>query len=704
MRLLSKPLLEFYRQELRMFLRDRRAVVLSIVLPVIVMPLLIFGSHWAQQRRARELETATHKYVVMGPEATQLRSVIAEGVKKEWAKGDETDKNAHFRLQEVREADPKRRLSEEKIDFYLEAQPPTARPTAARSKTEKTSAELDPEDGQKGVLTGREGVPTITIYYRGDRDSSRKGAGRIRTLLLRSRVETRHSLLAARGFPFSPVDLAKVESQDLATKDQASGMYVGRFLTLFLIFFLMVGGSAVAIDSIAGEKERGTLETLLTTSIRRSDIIGAKMLLVLTVSFVITGLQVINLLVYMGFNLINLPQGLTVAISPGRALLLLLLYLPVIFLASGSLLLISGLAKTYKEAQLYFTPLFFLFLLPAIAPLFPGLKLRSAMAVLPISNISLGVKEILVGRYDWPMLLLSWLVTAAAGVYVARRVTNTLITEKLITASETDLADLRGGPDLFPRHVLKWFGLIWVILLAVAVNVESLQSMWTQVLFNVVLLFCGASLFLIWRYKLPLKEALALRSVHPVVWPAVLIGAPASLVLAHGVFRVANVFLPVPERLLESFNQMAIPPDFPIWQVILLIAVIPGIGEELTFRGVLLYGLRRRYHPVVLPLVVGAIFGFFHVALFRLFPTAFLGVILTAVTLLTGSIFPAILWHVLNNGTSVLLGYYFKTSPMKLTWVHMLLALLALGIAFGLIWLFRSPYPGLKKRRIKDEG
>ena len=699
MRLFSKPLLEFYRQELRMFLRDRRAVLLSIILPVIVMPLLIFGSHWAQQRRARELETVTHKYVLLGPSAPQLRSVIAEGIKQGWTRGNDDDKNARFKLAEVQETDPKRRLSEEKIDFYLEAQPPKPERTGVQPRTDTTPpGDLDPEDGQKGILTGREDVPTVTVYFRGDRDSSRKGASGLRELLLRSRREARHSLLAARGFPFEPRDLAKVETRDLATKDQASGLYVGRFLTLFLIFFLMVGGSAVAVDSIAGEKERGTLETLLTTSIRRADIIGAKMLLVLTVSFVITGLQVINLLVYMGFNLIKLPEGLTVTISPGRALLLLLLYLPVIFLASGSLLLISGLAKTYKEAQLYFTPLFFLFLLPAIAPLFPGLKLRSAMALLPISNISLGVKEILVGRYDWPMLLLSWLVTAGAGIYVARRVTNTLITEKLITASETDLADLRGGPDLFPRHVLKWFGLIWVILLAVAVNVESLQSMWAQVLFNVVFLFCGTSFFLIWRYRLPVKEALALRSVHPAVWPAVLIGAPASLVLAHGVFRLANLFLPVPEKLLESFNQMVIPTDVPIWQVLLLVAVIPGIGEELTFRGVLLHGLRRRYHPVVLALVVGGIFGFFHVALFRLFPTAFLGVILTGVTLLTGSIFPAMLWHALNNATSVLLGYY-KTAPTELTWVHTVLSLLLLGIAFGLMWLFRTPYPGLRRKR-----
>ncbi|RPI28374.1 MAG: CPBP family intramembrane metalloprotease [Acidobacteria bacterium] len=700
MPLLSKPLLEFYRQELRMFLRDRRAVVLSIVLPVLVMPLLIFGSHWVHERRARELETATHRYVVTGSEAALVRSIIDGAVKQGWnTDSDKPDEKARFVLEEIQVSDPSKSLSEEKLDFYLEAQP-----APPPQKVGKTSADRDPESGQKGVLTGRGQAPVIRVHFRGDRDSSRKGASRIRDLLLKSRTETRYALLHERGFAFEPQELARAESQDLATKDQASGLYVGRFLTLFLILFVMIGGSAVAIDSIAGEKERGTLETLLTTSIRRADIIGAKMLLVLTVSFVITGLQVINVLIYMGLDLIKLPEGMTVSMSPGRALLLLVLYLPVIFLASGSLLLISGLAKTYKEAQLYFTPVFFLFLLPAIAPLFPGLKLRSAMVLLPVSNISLGVKEVLVGRADWPMLLLAWLVTAAAGVYVARRVANTLSTEKLITASETDLADLQGGPALFPRHVLKWFALVWVIMLLVATNVESLQSIWSQVLFNIVFLFGGASFFMIRRYQLPVRQALALRPVHPAVWPAVLLGAPASLVLAHAVFRLANLFFPVPQKMMESFSQMVIPPEYALWQVFLLVAVIPGIGEELAFRGVLLYGLRKRYHPVVLALVVGAIFGFFHVALFRLVPTAFLGVILTAVTLLTGSIFPAMLWHALNNATSIVLSRY-NASPTDLGMLQMGASVLLLGVALLVIWLFRTPYPGLKQgRRNKDEG
>src|SRR5690554_3357550 len=112
MQLFSQPLREFYRQELRMFLRDRRAVVLSIVLPVVVMPLLIFGSHWVHKRRAAELESATHRYVVTGPEAARARSIISEAIRQGWAAdSDGADDKAGFRFEEIQVSNPLESLS-----------------------------------------------------------------------------------------------------------------------------------------------------------------------------------------------------------------------------------------------------------------------------------------------------------------------------------------------------------------------------------------------------------------------------------------------------------------------------------------------------------------------------------------------------------------------------------------------------------------
>ncbi len=703
MRLLTASVLELFRQEIRMFLRDRRAVVLSIVLPLVVMPLMLFGSYWAEKRREKQLETVTYQYTVIqdreNPAADAEFRAFMDLVKQTVEQKRQTEPAAKdkepAKFAVVSAGDEAKRLADGKLDLYIEVAA-ALKPGQATRKSPK-QFEKDPEGGGPFILPDRNTVPSLAICYRADRDSSRHAATELRSLLMQYRRDNRQQLLRMRGFNFDPKEFGKVSEHDLATKDQASGLYVGRFLTLFMLFFLLIGGSAVAIDSIAGEKERGTLETLLTTAIRRSEIIGAKMLLVLAVSLCIGLLQVTNLIVYFGFKLIELPKGLSVAISPGTAVLLFVLFIPVFLLMSGLLLYVSGISKTYKEAQLNFTPLFFAGIIPAIAPMFPGLKLRSVMVLVPISNISLGVKEVLVGKYDWPMLAVAWLVNAAAAVYVARRLTNTLSQERLITSSEKDLADLRGGPELFPRRVFIWFGLMWVALLVVAGNVESLTSIWSQILVNVVLIFLGGSLLLIRKYRLDVREALALRSVRWPVWIAVVVGIPAALVAAHGAFLLANLLIPVPKKMLETFGEYVFPPEYPVWSLVLLIAVLPGICEEVAFRGVFLYGVRRRYHPFVLPLVVGIVFGFFHMALFRLVPTAFLGVVFTAVTLLTGSIFPAMLWHAGSNATALLLSRW-KLSPTELTWPYFAASAVVLVLAFLVFWRFRTPYPGLRWR------
>jgi sodium transport system permease protein len=200
------------------------------------------------------------------------------------------------------------------------------------------------------------------------------------------------------------------------------------------------------------------------------------------------------------------------------------------------------------------------------------------------------------------------------------------------------------------------------------------------------------------RYRLNVREALALRAPRPAVWLAVLFGAPAGLLAATGVFVLANRVFPVPQKMLEAFGQGLLPDSIPFWQLLLLLTVTPGICEEIAFRGVLLHGLRRRFSPVVLALVTGAIFGFFHTSLFRIVPTGFLGVLLAAVTLLSGSIFPAMLWHALNNALGVLGGHYGIALHDLDAWLY-LAGAAVLALAFWIVWRNRTPYPDLRPPR-----
>jgi sodium transport system permease protein len=167
--------------------------------------------------------------------------------------------------------------------------------------------------------------------------------------------------------------------------------------------FLFTGGAVVAVDTLAGEKERGTLETLLTTAAARAEIVAAKHLLILSVGLVITLIQVSNLVIYLGFRVVPAGASFSAAVPPQIAALLLLLFLPVAALVASILLLVSGHARSYKEAQLYSSRVPAGMLRQAGA-LLPGVPLRSAIVLCRSANISVAVKEILVGTIDWPLV------------------------------------------------------------------------------------------------------------------------------------------------------------------------------------------------------------------------------------------------------------------------------------------------------------
>jgi sodium transport system permease protein len=121
-----------------------------------------------------------------------------------------------------------------------------------------------------------------------------------------------------------------------------------------------------------------------------------------------------NLLVYVGFGLIPTAGTLAAVVTPAMAAGLLVFLLPLAALVAGVLVLVSGYARSYREAQLYFMPLLLVAAVPALAAFLPAVSLRSVLALVPVANVSVGVKELLVGRVDWPMLAIVWAVTAAA--------------------------------------------------------------------------------------------------------------------------------------------------------------------------------------------------------------------------------------------------------------------------------------------------
>jgi sodium transport system permease protein len=711
-----------FRAEMRMVLRDRRILISSILVPLLLTPLMFLGANWGIKRREKNLREMVYHYAVTGSEASIARAILSEA--RNISRRNDPSRLAlqpgrgrarrqqptpgKFKFDEVASPDSIEALNKGEIQLVVQGltaeqarQSLHTTTNQIGSKATAGQSSAKPEDDPESERPAT-GVPVVRLLYRADRDDSAAAVAEMMSSLDQVRRIARTELLQIRGFPVTPFQMCAVSEIDLASKKQVAGLALGRSLTLILLILILTSGAVVATDSIAGEKERGTLETVLTSAVSRVEILAAKGLVILAIALIITLIQTVNLLVYAGLKLIPVPQGLAAVVTLPIALLLLFLFLPVAALAANGLLLISGYARSYREAQMYFMPALLLGILPAFAPFLPGIPLRSIVVLMPVANVALAVKEILIGSFDWPMLGVSWLITSATAVWMTRLGVRFLSAERLISGAHTDAAEFVGGPVLFEHHVVRWFAVLWAALLIVSNYIEK-TDLRIQIAINLVGLFFCASLLMIWRYRLDPRKALALRLPRPMVWLGVLFAVPGGLLTSLAIFHLSNLVMPMSNKMAESFNETVISPHLSLAQLLFFLAVMPGIFEEIAFRGLLLHGLRRRLHPVALAVVVGLTFGFFHVALFRFVPTSCLGMLFAAITMLTGSIYPAMLWHCLNNATGILI-YKLQIPETDLPLVCYLAGVGMLAVAFWIFWRQRTPYEGLRWARTSSSA
>jgi sodium transport system permease protein len=190
----------------------------------------------------------------------------------------------------------------------------------------------------------------------------------------------------------------------------------------------MTGAMYPAMDLTAGEKERGTMETILSSPISRTHLVFGKFLLVLTASLATATLSVASMA--GSFTVLShlVPaqgggEGLPIIpIHPKTALAVFAMAVPIAVLFSSAMITIALFAKTFKEAQSYLTPMTFVVLVPSIAAVIPGIELNNKLALIPILNVSLLCKELITGTYHWNYIALTFLTTcvwAAVALFLA---------------------------------------------------------------------------------------------------------------------------------------------------------------------------------------------------------------------------------------------------------------------------------------------
>lgn len=379
-----------YRKELIDSLRDRRTVISMIVVPLLVMPLITIGMGVLSLTLVGLAMRETPKVMVLGGEDSP--HLLAE--------------LAHLKDVEV---------VPQKPDYAEEIS----------NKQIRAAVEIPP--GFEDKLAAGEPA-TVTIYmYQGELKSG-FGADRLQKFFRDWRDRTVREHLAARQLPATLALPFGISEKNVAPPEKVGGAILGGMVPYFVILLCLTGAMYPAMDLTAGEKERGTIETILCSPVSRTSLVLGKFLTVLTASIATAVLAlssmafsfVLGKKLLVGITHGDTTAGLQITITAKAIVSIFIIVLPLAVFFSAALLALSLFAKSFKEAQSYVSPLMLLVVMPAIAALLPGVELNIPLALVPVLNTSLVSKEIITGTYHWKLIALIFLSsTVYAGAALA---------------------------------------------------------------------------------------------------------------------------------------------------------------------------------------------------------------------------------------------------------------------------------------------
>lgn len=616
-------------KELREALRDRKTLLLTLLLPMLLYPgLMLLVTQVAATQQA-ELESVPSRVGVVG----EVPASLIEA----------------FRLD---------------ADTVLVDVPPTIADPAQAGVD--ALVRVEPDNDASTEMPAWE----VTIRYRSVVEESALAQQRATTVLAEwSEAEVARRIDAA-GLPPSTLVPLQLADSDLTPVRQRGGHLLGSVLPLLVLVTILMGSMYPAIDVTAGEKERMTIQTLFTAPVSAVEVVGGKYLAVVTLGMITGAANLVSLALVFGHSLLlsGAPTDeLDFTIAPAVFVGLALAVVMIAALVSALLMCAAVLARNFIDAQTYVTPVYLLVMVPALIAQMPGFELSPGTALIPGVGPLLLMRSMLLDGVQLDSLFLVGAGSLAWAMLFVLLATRLFDSEDIITGGRGSLASLAGRSGDGLRNSptvgesLAWYAVCVLILYYAG---SALQS-WSPRLGLVAtlwLLLAAPTVVVARRLHLSLRSTFAL-------WRPDAAGLGAGVLLGSGVFvLVATLagllgdWLPQPppevaEQLAREMARFFPPPENVLDYAVLLFvgAVSPAICEEVLFRGFLLSGLRSRMGDAAAIAVSAVLFAIFHLSVYRLFGTALLGVVLGLLVVRTGSLVPAIAFHALNNGLALVL-------------------------------------------------
>ncbi|MGB0589427.1 MAG: ABC transporter permease subunit/CPBP intramembrane protease [Myxococcota bacterium] len=658
------PAWHILKKEVLEALRDRKTLVIMLALPLVLYPLLFLAVGQATQIQKERLDSEALVIALSGPDETHGLRPRLEGLEDTTV------------------------LIVEDAEGAVRAGQASAGVVLGTSFSEEVAA-------------GRQA--DVTVHYDGADERSHVAEARLADALQAFAEEVRRTRLERLGVTLAYVEPISVQRQNVAPPMRQGGWLLGQVLPM-LVSFLMIGAAFYpAVDLTAGEKERGTLQTLLTAPVTSLSIVAGKFGAVLALS-VLTGVANLASVALVAASM-PVPEAfagdVSFAIAPLNGFLVFVCMILLGMMFGAVMMAVAVTARGFKDAQNYLTPLYLLCVFPLVLSGVPGITLTASTAAIPVLNIALAMKSLLLGDVHAGFLsvvMISTLTWTAMGLVLAAR----LFTMEAALMGDAGLTVIfRRRPANSRLHGVPTVGeavtLVGVIFMALFYGAVLLQGqpLLAQIHVTQWGLLLAPTLTMVALLRLDWRETLSLRSTTlGGVSAGVLLGLGSWYVATLGMHFLAGDLLPMPgpqmEALVTTITALAQDPSTAPW-LYLGVAVAPAVCEELLFRGVVLSALRRVVSTRWAIGLSATAFALMHMNAQQLPTSLVMGGLLGVLVVRTRSIWPAICLHALHNGLALAIQLQIgDTLVSDMRW-----ALVLAGPAAGIMVLWRHVPKGV---------
>ncbi|MCH8921878.1 MAG: CPBP family intramembrane metalloprotease [Planctomycetes bacterium] len=574
--------------------------------------------------------------------------------------------------------------------------------------------QLKQRDGQ---APSSDAIPSPQLFFDNSKDKSKLAHRRISQVLRRWTDEIGVQNLVQSDLPPTVTHPFSFSDTDLAAPSYRDTSLWSKVLPFVLLIWALTGAFYPAIDLCAGEKERGTLETLLSSPAERSEIVMGKLFTIMAFSIATAVLNLAGMAL-TGKFLMSQFSGIGGMVDIGPPPMSALVWLPLALVPMSALfsalcLALAAFARSTKEGQYYLMPLMLITLPLTILPMTPTFELNLGNSLIPVSGMMLLMRETIQGNYREaaPFVVPVLAVTLMCCWFAVRWAIDQFNRESVLfrQGERVDVSNwirhkLRDrGPTPTALEALLC-GVILLVIRFYAMSSMKQQDSFTgfavsTTVMQIALIATPAMLMAVMLTSSPRRTLLLTKPALLTLPAAVLLAValhPGVLALSE---VVSNVF-PMSDGQMEQINELLakVQGDAPnVWMFLLVIAVLPAICEEIAFRGFILSGLRHLGHKWQAIVISSIFFGVAHMMVQQSLMAALVGVVIGYIAVQSGNLLPCIMFHMTHNALAVVAGNLREDSRFE--WLYSgdayrwWVVALGAGIAAALLLWFRAlPY------------